>query len=700
MIPNVRRCLLVLALQVLIFIGTQASMELKNLTACYGITGLANFLQPSCPGGQKIAVRALYTLAKYKSSGCPQEQTTSAIDPSCCEYDVNDCSYFYDLGSYRAYYQSCNGESSCTIPVSWIDLPTYCNKSVYIERTHYMKMDYYCISDQALDPCSDLTTTDSPAFFWNAGFPSEMTSAITSCSCSIELSCETTVQITALDLNFKDVGNCKQSMEITDDSLSVTLDCSSNNDYLPKVLYTSSGHFITINFVNNLGTTGGKFFIQIQGLNPTGQITLSCGTSALSTPSVAPSSLAKCPIDGETTSTNSTDQSTTILTSTAINSTLTSTTSISTTVEISTINSTLLSTESSAFSSTDNSTESTTDTSNISTIISTISTDTSSINVDTTLNDNVTLYSTESATNLSLSTFNTSDMTPEFTTLSWVSTENYSTAPTDVNVTSCCSQPSHETEDTPVYIIVVVILVVILAVGALILFYKDRIKECCCAKKTKGDVEDNNNEINPVFQVNLSEHSKFQALPPIRHEFKMKTDYLDNPTPITREHGLFLKAQKRQNNIIKNRLSEKSWNTGKSEQIKPENIQKKKIKPGKKIKEVNFERANNLQTGDLSKGERNSGTGQGQKQKGRKTKWRKRKGNRKVAQKDDVIDDMGTNSSVPNSTLGVTSPSTARRSSVSATIDIVDDEGQLEKSVLIDNVVEDLFSGNMTNEYQ
>ncbi|XP_061169458.1 uncharacterized protein LOC133178770 [Saccostrea echinata] len=634
-------------------------MELKSVTACYGITGLVNFLQPSCSGGQKIAVRALYTLAKYKSSGCPQEQT-SAIDPSCCQYDVNDCSYSYDSGSYRAYYQNCNGKSSCTIQVSWIDLPTYCNKSVYIERTHYMKMDYYCISDQALDPCSDLTTTDSPAFFWNAGFPSEMTSANTSCSCSVELSCDTTVQITALDLNFKDLGNCQQSMEITDNSSSVTLDCSSNNDYLPKIIYTSSGHFITINFVNNLGTTGGKFFIQIQGLNPTGQITLSCGISALSRPSLNSGSLAKCPVDGETTSAIST-------------TVLTSTTNNSTSIEISTINSTLLSTDSSTSTSTENSTESTTDISNISTEISTISTESSSLSdVNSTLSDNVTLYSTESTINLSLSTFNFSDMTPEFTTLTWVSTENYSTAPTDVNVTSCCVQHSHESEETPVYIIAIVILVVILAVGALILFYKDRIKECCCAKKTKGDVEDNNNEINPVFQVNLLEHSKFQALPPIRHEFKMKTDYFDNPTPITREHSLFLKAQKRQNNIIKNRLSDKSWNIGSSEPIKQENIPKKKIK-----------------------GERNSGTGQGQKLKGRKTKGRKRNG--RVTQKDDVID-VGTNSSVPKSTLGVTSPSTARRSSVGATIDIADEEGQLEKSVLIDNVVENLFSGNMTNE--
>lgn len=121
-------------------------MELKSYTACYGILGLQNFLQPSCPAGQKIAVMAVYTLAKYKSTSCPQQQTNAGDDPACCQYDVTDCSFLYDSGSFRTYYRTCNGKSSCLIQVSWIDIPSHCNSSVYIERTHYMKMDYYCIS--------------------------------------------------------------------------------------------------------------------------------------------------------------------------------------------------------------------------------------------------------------------------------------------------------------------------------------------------------------------------------------------------------------------------------------------------------------------------------------------------------------------------------------------------------------------------
>lgn len=129
----------------LFFTPEGSSMELKSYTACYGNFELKNFLQPSCPAGQKIAVMAVYTLAKYKLTGCPQEQT-EPIDPSCCQYDANDCSGLYKSGSYRNYYQTCTGHSSCVIRVSRNNLPSHCNSDVYIELTHYMKMDYYCIS--------------------------------------------------------------------------------------------------------------------------------------------------------------------------------------------------------------------------------------------------------------------------------------------------------------------------------------------------------------------------------------------------------------------------------------------------------------------------------------------------------------------------------------------------------------------------
>ncbi|XP_065923870.1 uncharacterized protein [Magallana gigas] len=487
--------LIILALSVVI--KTESSMELKSYTACYGILGNPNFLLASCPAGQKIAVMAVYTLAKYKSTGCPQIQTSSGDDPACCQYDVTDCSYLYDSGSFRAYYQACNGKAYCQIQVSWIDIPSHCNSSVYIERTHYMKMDYYCISDQAVDPCTDLTTSDSPAFFWNTGYPAEMTATSSSCTCSIEMSCDTTVELTAIDLQLKDPGNCKQSLVVTDGSFSSIYDCSSNNDFLPRVMYTSTSHFVTIVFTNNLGITGGKFFIRIQGTNPTGEVTLSCGASTLTMSSQNPSSLPTCPIEGGTT------------------------TNIPT-ASISTEDPTTL-------------TSLTTDSSNVSSSTQDELTTTSSDSSTTSDVNTTSLFSTDMTTQINVTVDNiTSDVTQEMTTLMWMSTENISTI---ADMESCCSD-SNASDGLPVYVIPVIVLGVLLVLAALGFYHRNKIMTRCRGK----------------------DHSKFQSLPPLRHEFTMAGRNLDTPTPITREHKRFQTAKKRHDNKSLVKFSEEKFN--------------------------------------------------------------------------------------------------------------------------------------------
>ena len=122
-------------------------MELQSYTACYGNLGLQNFLQPSCNAGEKMAVVGVYALAKKFATGCPVAITTAnaETDPElCCQYDPTDCSVRYSTSAYRNYYNSCNGRASCLIPVSWV--PTSCNQTVYLLRTNYMSMEYYCIA--------------------------------------------------------------------------------------------------------------------------------------------------------------------------------------------------------------------------------------------------------------------------------------------------------------------------------------------------------------------------------------------------------------------------------------------------------------------------------------------------------------------------------------------------------------------------
>lgn len=123
------------------------SLVLNSYTACYGSTGLDNFLQPKCLSGEKMAVVGLFAIAKPNTTLCPISVTPTnqdSVPDSCCQYDTADCVTRYDTSVYRSYYQQCNGNTQCTIQVSWINTP--CSHSIYIDRTNYMKFDYYCIS--------------------------------------------------------------------------------------------------------------------------------------------------------------------------------------------------------------------------------------------------------------------------------------------------------------------------------------------------------------------------------------------------------------------------------------------------------------------------------------------------------------------------------------------------------------------------
>lgn len=210
--------------------------------------------------------------------------------------------------------------------------------------------------------------------------------------------------------------------------------------------------------------------------------------------------------------------------------------------------------------------------------------------------------------------------------------------------------------------------------------------------QVKGDVEDTDSEINPIFQVNLADHSKFQALPPLRHDLKLKTNDLDNPRAITREHALFLRAKERHQSRTLLRLSSASREIDTIETVRNES------KTKKKLNHANLERSTNLDQTATGVGipkskmvqqddiQTRGGTSGGRKKKGKKTRFQRGIGRGKVAQKDDHPTPEVVNTDVQNLTHPVTSLLSSRRSSIAATIDISDNGGHLERSVLIDSV--------------
>ena len=88
------------------------------------------------------------------------------------------------------------------------------------------------------------------------------------CTCSVETSCDTPIQITALDVRFKGgqgEGVCKQGITITENGQTVQIGCESNNDFQQSILYTSSSGFLIIELQNDFPTYGGQFWLEITG---------------------------------------------------------------------------------------------------------------------------------------------------------------------------------------------------------------------------------------------------------------------------------------------------------------------------------------------------------------------------------------------------------------------------------------------------
>jgi hypothetical protein len=183
---------------------------------------------------------------------------------------------------------------------------------------------------------------------------------------------------------------------------------------------------------------------------------------------------------------------------------------------------------------------------------------------------------------------------------------------------------------------------------------------------------------------------------------------LDNPKAITREHALFLRAKERhhQNRTLLRLSNEMQENDTKE-------IVKNKSKTKKKLNHLNFEKSTNIDQStkgapdsEMERVHEDTVQTRGNtserriKKKGKKSRFQKGIGRGKVTQKDDHPKSEIENNGVQNLTLPDTSvPSiSSRRTSFVATIDISDNEGHLERSVLIDSVVEGPLISNETKD--
>ena len=117
-------------------------------------------------------------------------------------------------------------------------------------------------------PCEGIQTTNSSVYVWNSGYPSEMSSGADSCACAVEISCNSTIIITAIDLRFEDddaSGACLQTIVVTENGDETVIACDRNNAFLETTVFTSTTDFITFEISNLITQTGGNFWIQVSG---------------------------------------------------------------------------------------------------------------------------------------------------------------------------------------------------------------------------------------------------------------------------------------------------------------------------------------------------------------------------------------------------------------------------------------------------
>ncbi|KAL5004432.1 hypothetical protein ScPMuIL_017888 [Solemya velum] len=278
-----------------------AVAPVETYTACYGIFH-ENILKPNCSSEDVIAMRAVNSLVKPIAKQCPQEVNhlnVDTLDETCCVYDPGDCGIRHTKNFYR-HYTKCTAQEKCELQSAW-DIPDCANNSIFMDKTNYMQMEYNCVPNaQIIDVCSNGVVSGQAVYLKNPNYPDRaLTKSEDGCRCSVEVSCDTKLVVTALDIRLESTaGFCRQSLKIKELlSRSGVISCSNNNMFVVEEIYRSSSHFVTLELDNQLQGTDGYFWIEIAGASEGSTVTLSCGNSALTTPQNNAGSLAVCPSD-------------------------------------------------------------------------------------------------------------------------------------------------------------------------------------------------------------------------------------------------------------------------------------------------------------------------------------------------------------------------------------------------------------------
>lgn len=303
--------------------GTAIEPPEQVFEACYGVTA-DDFLEPVCNISEVLYIRDVFTYAKPRSYGCPQESTpTNRNDSFCCRYnnDTTDCGWRYYGESYKGvHYTNCVGRLKCTIQVAWNRTELNCDPHIYMSKSNYMRQFYHCIKTSLIsDICTSSTKTGNELYVWNDGYPDTSGDCATSsgCACSVSATKGSTIQVDLLDLRLYEdgVGTCYQRLVISEGGLETSVDCAKKNEFALTPIYTSQSDSFDIRFDNTHSGQSGNFWIALRAIDSTATLTLTCGNSSAvyscgeSLPTTPAPTIVTSPSNSSSTPTNSSSSS-------------------------------------------------------------------------------------------------------------------------------------------------------------------------------------------------------------------------------------------------------------------------------------------------------------------------------------------------------------------------------------------------------
>ncbi|XP_048770973.2 uncharacterized protein LOC125677051 isoform X4 [Ostrea edulis] len=259
---------------------------------CYGWA-----MDVMCNDSGRIFPLLIMVGAKPDTDGCPaimDINANSTYERSCCTYAKEACYFPYsniDASVTNSYFKNCIGRSSCTRPVSRVDIRSYdqavCSSAVFPDYTTFMTLHYYCIGESEVESISTsfsrnlISTLHLTAQNYSDSTPTGVTLIRDPVSCSVEVSeCSGRVNITGMDVRLFSVGDvCKQTLTFIEGGRNTTIDCSNNSNFSADILYLSSSSYFTFTYSDEYGDIGGYLWLKIETVDKSHSLDINCGST-------------------------------------------------------------------------------------------------------------------------------------------------------------------------------------------------------------------------------------------------------------------------------------------------------------------------------------------------------------------------------------------------------------------------------------